>query len=113
LVVQGPPSLIDTVRSGAALITDAIATAGGDSCRIDALERTGSGPAAPYRPILFVRRRATIRTPFTEAGIRDYLVLLSLYQTLRYRQASFWKFLLSSFWKFLLSDQTDIEHSSA
>ena len=34
-------------------------------------------------------------TPFTEGGIRDYLLLLSIYQTLRYRNLSFWKFLLS------------------
>lgn len=34
-------------------------------------------------------------TPFTETGIRDYLVLLSIYQTLRYRHASFWQFLQS------------------
>ena len=49
----------------------------------------------------FASRRASIRMPFTEAGIRDYLLLLSIYQTLRYRRASFWKFLLSG--------ETDIE----
>ena len=43
--------------------------------------------------------------PFTEAGIRDYLVLLSIYQTLRYRGLSFWKFLLSG--------ETDIEAFTA
>jgi hypothetical protein len=32
---------------------------------------------------------------FTERGIKDYLLLLSLYQTLRYRGLSFWKFLLA------------------
>ncbi len=32
---------------------------------------------------------------FCEQGLRDYLVLLSLYQTLRYRGFGFWKFLLS------------------
>ena len=31
----------------------------------------------------------------TENGIRDYLVLLSIYQTCRYRGISFWEFLLS------------------
>jgi predicted RecB family nuclease len=49
----------------------------------------------------FVSRRKTLVTPFTEGGIRDYLVLLSIYQTLRYRNASFWQFLLSG--------ETDIE----
>jgi hypothetical protein len=31
----------------------------------------------------------------TEAGLVDYLVLLSLFQTCRYKGASFYKFLLS------------------
>jgi hypothetical protein len=44
---------------------------------------------------LFVSRRKVIRTPFTEDGIRDYLLLLSIYQTLRYRHLSFWRFLIS------------------
>jgi hypothetical protein len=44
---------------------------------------------------LFASRRNSIRTPFTEDGIRDYLLLLSIYQTLRYRHLSFWKFLIS------------------
>jgi hypothetical protein len=44
---------------------------------------------------LFASRRNLVRTPFTEDGIRDYLLLLSLYQTFRYRHLSFWKFLLS------------------
>jgi hypothetical protein len=48
----------------------------------------------------FAARRKAIGVPFTESGIRDYLLLLSIYQTLRYRNASFWKFLLSG--------QTDI-----
>jgi predicted RecB family nuclease len=43
----------------------------------------------------FASRRKTIGQPFTEAGIHDYLLLLSIYQTLRYRNASFWRFLLS------------------
>jgi predicted RecB family nuclease len=49
----------------------------------------------------FASRRQTFRTPFTEAGIRDYLLMLSIYQTLRYRNANFWRFLLSG--------ETDIE----
>jgi hypothetical protein len=44
---------------------------------------------------LIAARRKIMGTAFTEDGIKDYLVLLSIYQTLRYRQASFWKFLLS------------------
>lgn len=44
---------------------------------------------------LFASRRNVLGVPFTAAGIRNYLVLLSLYQTLRYRNLSFWKFLLS------------------
>ena len=32
---------------------------------------------------------------YSEQGLRDYLVLLSIYQTLRYRGLGFWKFLLS------------------
>jgi hypothetical protein len=39
-------------------------------------------------------RRNTI-TAFTDVGIRRYLVLLSIYQTLRYRNVSFLRFLLS------------------
>jgi Transposase IS66 family len=45
------------------------------------------------------------RDAFTEAGLRDYLVLLSIAQTLRYRHASFWKFLLSG--------ETDIDRFTA
>jgi hypothetical protein len=44
---------------------------------------------------LIASRRKIIGTAFTENGIKDYLVLLSIYQTLRYRQISFWDFLLS------------------
>jgi hypothetical protein len=44
---------------------------------------------------LFASRRKLMSTPFTERGIKIYLVLLSLYQTLRYRGLGFWKFLLS------------------
>jgi hypothetical protein len=44
---------------------------------------------------LFASRRKFMRTLFTERGIKDYLLLLSLYQTLRYRGVSFWKFLPS------------------
>jgi hypothetical protein len=32
---------------------------------------------------------------FSASGFDDYLVLLSIYQTLRYRRASFWEFLQS------------------
>jgi hypothetical protein len=53
----------------------------------------------------FACRRKATRTPFTEVGIRDYLLLLSLYQTLRYRRLSFWRFLLSG--------ETDIEAFTA
>ncbi|HEX3147565.1 MAG TPA: IS66 family transposase [Gemmataceae bacterium] len=44
---------------------------------------------------LFASRRKVMDGLFTEAGIRDYLLLLSLYQTTRYRNLSFWRFLLS------------------
>jgi hypothetical protein len=44
---------------------------------------------------LIASRRKILGTAFTEDGIKDYLILLSIYQTLRYRQASFWTFLLS------------------
>jgi predicted RecB family nuclease len=53
----------------------------------------------------FVSRRKIVGTPFTEDGIRDYLLLLSIAQTLRYRDASFWRFLLSG--------ETDIEAFAA
>jgi Transposase IS66 family len=43
----------------------------------------------------FVALRKVLGTAFSEAGIKDYLVLLSISQTLRYRNCSFWKFLLS------------------
>ncbi|MDB5310922.1 MAG: transposase, partial [Gemmataceae bacterium] len=32
---------------------------------------------------------------FSEPGLRDYLLLLSLYQTFRYRHLNFWRFLIS------------------
>lgn len=44
---------------------------------------------------LFASRRKVMGGQFTERGIKEYLLLLSLYQTLRYRGLSFWKFLLS------------------
>jgi predicted RecB family nuclease len=44
---------------------------------------------------LIAARRKIMGTPFTEDGIKDYLVLLSIFQTLRYHQASLWDFLLS------------------
>jgi hypothetical protein len=45
----------------------------------------------------FVSRRKILggTGAFSEDGFRDYLLLLSIYQTLRYRGASFWKFLHS------------------
>src|SRR5262245_12090807 len=43
----------------------------------------------------FVSRRKSLGTPFTESGIREYLLLLSISQTLRYRNASLWRFLLA------------------
>jgi predicted RecB family nuclease len=44
---------------------------------------------------LFASRRKAMAGQFTERGIKEYLLLLSLYQTLRYRGLSFWKFLIS------------------
>jgi predicted RecB family nuclease len=44
---------------------------------------------------LFASRRKVMGNLFTERGIKEYLLLLSLYQTLRYRGLGFWKFLLS------------------
>jgi predicted RecB family nuclease len=44
---------------------------------------------------LFASRRKVMGNLFTERGIKEYLLLLSLYQTIRYRGLSFWKFLLS------------------
>jgi predicted RecB family nuclease len=43
----------------------------------------------------FAALRKVLGTAFTEDGIKDYMVLLSLAQTLRYRGGSFWRFLLS------------------
>jgi hypothetical protein len=45
----------------------------------------------------FVSRRKSLggTGAFSKSGFRDYLLLLSLYQTLRYRGASFWEFLRS------------------
>ena len=44
---------------------------------------------------LIASRRKIMGTAFTEDGIKDYLILLSIYQALRYRNASLWTFLLS------------------
>jgi len=49
----------------------------------------------------FAARRKLIGKAFVESGLRDYLLLFSIYQTLRYRNASFWQFLQSG--------ETDIE----
>jgi hypothetical protein len=43
----------------------------------------------------FATLRKTIGTAFSEEGIKDYMVLLSICQTLRYRRGNFWRFLLS------------------
>jgi predicted RecB family nuclease len=43
----------------------------------------------------FVALRKVLGTAFSDDGIKDYLVLLSISQTLRYRNRSFWKFLLT------------------
>ena len=43
----------------------------------------------------FAALRKILGTAFSEDGIKDYLVLLSVCQTLRYRGGSFWRFLLS------------------
>jgi uncharacterized protein YeeX (DUF496 family) len=45
----------------------------------------------------FVSRRKGMAgtAALSEKGVRDYLLLLSIYQTLRYRQLNFWQFLLS------------------
>ena len=55
----------------------------------------------------FVSRRKILggTGAFSEDGFRDYLLLLSLYQTLRYRGISFWQFLLSG--------ETDIDSFTA
>jgi Transposase IS66 family len=50
---------------------------------------------------LIAARRKIMGTAFTEDGIKDYLVLLSIFQTLRYHRASFWDF--------LLSEETDVD----
>jgi hypothetical protein len=42
-----------------------------------------------------VSRRRTLGTQFSENGIRDDLILLSIYKTLRYRRRDFLEFLLS------------------
>jgi predicted RecB family nuclease len=43
----------------------------------------------------FVSRRKLLGACLSEDGLRQYLLLLSIYQTLRYRGLSFWRFLLS------------------
>jgi predicted RecB family nuclease len=43
----------------------------------------------------FVSRRKLVGSFLSEDGLRQYLLLLSIYQTLRYRGLSFWRFLLS------------------
>jgi predicted RecB family nuclease len=53
----------------------------------------------------FASRRKAIGKVFKEGGLQDYLLLLSIYQTLRYRNVSFWQFLQTG--------QTDIEAFTA
>jgi hypothetical protein len=43
----------------------------------------------------FAKYRRVANGRFTEAGLRDYLKLLSIYQTCRYKAVSFLGFLLS------------------
>ena len=43
----------------------------------------------------FAKYRRLVDGRVTETGVHDYLVLLSIYQTCRYRGISFWEFLLS------------------
>jgi hypothetical protein len=45
--------------------------------------------------IVFRRKMLGSTGAFSESGFDDWLVLLSNYQMLRYRGASFWEFLLS------------------
>jgi predicted RecB family nuclease len=49
----------------------------------------------------YASRRKGMGKVFAEGGLQDYLLLLSIYQTLRYRNVSFWRFLQSG--------ETDIE----
>jgi predicted RecB family nuclease len=55
-VTEAPASLLEAVRGGADLITDAVASDGGEACRLDALERIDSKQAGAYRPVLFSPR---------------------------------------------------------
>ncbi len=43
----------------------------------------------------FSQYRVIVNGKMTELGLKDYLVLLSIYQTCRYKNVSFFKFLLS------------------
>jgi predicted RecB family nuclease len=43
----------------------------------------------------FARYRAMVNGIFTEAGINKYLILLSIYETCRYKEVDFFKFLVS------------------
>jgi len=43
----------------------------------------------------FAQYRVLVNGKMTELGLKDYLVLLSIYQTCRYKNVSFFKFLLS------------------
>ncbi|MBW1744572.1 MAG: transposase [Deltaproteobacteria bacterium] len=43
----------------------------------------------------FAKYRRLVKGRITEPGVKDYLVLLSMYQTCKYRNISFFDFLLS------------------
>ena len=77
-----------------ALETDAWVTADG----IVVLDHDGvpwNNNVAENAVKLIASRRKLLGTAFTEDGIKEYLIFLSIYQTLRYRNASLWEFLLS------------------
>jgi predicted RecB family nuclease len=58
-VAERPMSAADAIRGGAALVLDTTVSDGGESCRLDALEKAGDqepGAKDSYRPVLFLRR---------------------------------------------------------
>ena len=62
--VEGPPSLLDAIKQGPALIVNTTAAVGGLSSRLDALERTADTQSAggfEYTPILFVHDEKVTR----------------------------------------------------
>jgi predicted RecB family nuclease len=56
-VLDRPASLPEAIRGEAVLITNAVASDAGESCRLDALERVGDkgGRTMAYQPVRFVR----------------------------------------------------------